>query len=69
MVDMPIGYRAFTIPNDGYYTIYINSRYCSEQNRISLHHELKHIENGDYDKALPANLIELYAHHSSTDLD
>ncbi|MDF2858675.1 MAG: hypothetical protein K0Q87_4526 [Neobacillus sp.] len=69
LVDMPIGYRAFTVPKDGFYTIYINSRYCNEQNRLSLNHELKHIENGDYDKPVPANLIEFYAHHSNIDYE
>jgi len=65
---MPIGYRAYTMPKDGFYTIYINSRYCREQNLISLEHELKHIRNGDYEKKISADLIEIYAHVSNTDI-
>lgn len=69
MMDMPIGYRAFTSPKDGFYTIYINSRYCREQNEISLNHELKHIKNGDYDKNTSVDLLEFYSHTSNTDVD
>lgn len=67
LVDMPIGIRAFTMPKDGFYTIYLNSRYCREQNQISLNHELKHISSGDYEKNYSVDLIEVYAHHSNTD--
>ena len=61
-VDMPIGYRAFTMPKDDYYTIYLNSRYNLEQNINSLEHELTHIKNGDYDKDYPVDFLEFYAH-------
>ena len=64
---MPIGYRAFTLPKDDFYTIYINTRYCAEQNKLSLEHELRHIENGDYDKKCSADLLEFFSHGSNTD--
>lgn len=69
MLDMPIGYRAFTLPGDGFYTIYLNSRYCREQNKLSLEHELRHIKNGDYDKDKSVDLIEIFAHNANTDYD
>lgn len=61
-VNMPVGYRAFTMHDDGFYTIYLNSRYCEEQNRRSLEHELMHIANGDYDKSCSVDFMELHAH-------
>lgn len=64
-IDMPTGYKAFTMPRDGFYTIYLNSRYNLEQNIISLEHELQHIKNGDYDKEYPVDLIELYSHNTN----
>lgn len=67
LIDMPIGYRAYTMPKDGFYTIYLNSRYCREQNQISLQHELRHIHNGDYDKKMSADLIEIYTHSTNAD--
>lgn len=69
LVDMPIGYRAFTLPKNGFYTVYINSRYCREQNEISLKHEIRHIKNGDYDKKSSVDLLEFYAHISNSDFD
>ena len=64
-VDMPIGYKAFTMPKDDFYTIYLNSRYCLEQNITSLEHELAHIKNGDYDKYCPVDLLEFYSHNGN----
>lgn len=64
-VDMPIGYKAFTMPKDDFYTIYLNSRYCIEQHLKSLEHELRHIRNGDYDKQCSVDLLELYSHNSN----
>ena len=61
-VDMPIGYKAFTMPKDGFYTIYLNSRYCMEQNMRSIEHELTHIRNGDYDKQCSVDLLEIFVH-------
>jgi len=68
-VNMPIGYRAFTMPKDGFYTVYLNSRYCEEQNRLSFNHELKHIRNGDYDKKCSVDILEIYTHVANTDID
>ena len=51
--DMPTTIKAYTMHcnDDTYtYTIVLNSRHCLEQLMQSYHHEMKHIENGDYDK-------------------
>lgn len=64
---MPIGYKAFTMPKDDFYTIYLNSRYCMEQNMKSLEHELLHIRNGDYDKRCSVDFLELYSHGSNVE--
>ncbi len=61
--DMPTSVKAFTVVNpDGSYTILLNSRHSHHQHLISYHHEMCHIENGDYDKQCSADLIEFYAH-------
>lgn len=47
---------------DGSYTIIINSRLSDEMQRLAYYHELKHINNGDYDKTCSADMIEIFAH-------
>lgn len=64
-VDMPMGYKAFTMPKDDFYTVYLNSRYCIEQNITSLEHELEHIKNGDYDKNVTVDILEFYSHSAN----
>lgn len=62
--DLPASIKAYTVscPDDTY-TIVLNSRHSHEQLLISYSHELKHIENGDFDKD-NANAIEKEAHKS-----
>lgn len=63
MADLPHALKAFTVSNsDGSFTIVLNSRHTYEQHLRSYHHEMKHIENGDYDKKYPVDLIEFWAH-------
>ena len=60
---MPPRIKAYTVcNNDGTYTIVLNSRLTYEQHLLSYHHEMQHIENGDYDKKCNINLIEINAH-------
>lgn len=62
-VDMPTSIKAYTISNkDDSYTVVLNSKLTREQNMISYHHEMKHIENGDYEKKADVGLLELFAH-------
>ena len=60
--DLPASIKAYTVscPDDTY-TIVLNSRHSYEQLLISYSHELKHIENGDFEKD-NADMIELSAH-------
>ena len=58
--DMPPTIKAYTVNNnDDSFTIVLNSRLNREQ-----HHELTHIENGDYDRQCKdVDMIEIYAHN------
>lgn len=59
LISMPVGVRAFTLPDaDGNYNIYINSRLSAEQQRRSLHHEKMHIQRDDFYKDATACAIE-----------
>lgn len=62
--DMPAAIKAYTINNkDDSFTIVLNSRLNREQHLISYHHEMSHIENGDYDSlCADADIIEINAH-------
>lgn len=64
MADLPHSIKAYTVlNNDRSYTIILNSRHSYEQHLASYHHEMHHIENGDYDKRCDADILELQAHH------
>ncbi len=48
--NMPTRIKGFIRPNeDGSYTVMLNARHSSEQNKHTLDHEIRHIKNGDYD--------------------
>ena len=53
--DLPASVKAYTVccPDDTY-TIVLNSRHSHEQLLASYQHELKHIENRDFETALKA---------------
>lgn len=64
LADMPSKIRAYTISNpDGSFTIWLNARLTHYQHLLSYHHEMNHIENGDYDRKCNINLIECHAHN------
>lgn len=63
---MPTGIKAYTVNNkDDTYTIVLNSRLTREQHLRSYHHEMKHIENGDYSKQYKIDLIEINGHSTN----
>lgn len=62
LCDMPTTVKAYTICKDGYFTVILNQNLTHEQNVESYLHELKHIQNGDFDKRCNVNMIELFAH-------
>lgn len=63
LANMPARVTAFTRCNcDMSYTIVINSRLNYESQLNAHHHEMIHIENGDYNKKCSADIIEFYAH-------
>ena len=58
-IPMPMSVRAFTSPDSsGDYNIYINEALSPEQQKKSLSHEEKHIENGDFYKDETATQLE-----------
>lgn len=61
-VQMPNTIYGYTVCDDGFYTIVLNSNMNFEKNLKSYLHEIKHIKNGDFDKTNSASTIEYYAH-------
>lgn len=61
---MPVTIKAYTMHcNDDTHTIVLNSRHSLEQLMKAYHHEMKHIENGDYDKQRKdVQVVEIFAH-------
>ena len=58
-MDFPYGIRGCVKQSpDGTYNIYVNARYCHNQNVSTVIHELKHIWNGDLNSLLLAHEIE-----------
>jgi len=63
LANMPGTIPGYSIANpDLSFTIVLNSRLTYERQLQAYHHEMQHIENGDYDKKCSADLIECYAH-------
>lgn len=63
LLDMPGKIRGYTIYKDDFYTIVINANLNQEMQRRAYHHEMYHINNGDFEKSNGTGLIELHAHH------
>jgi hypothetical protein len=60
---MPTTIKAYTVNNnDDSYTIVLNSRLSREQHLRSYHHEMLHIERGDYEKHGDIDIIEINTH-------
>lgn len=63
LADMPATIPAYSVSNPDFsYTIVLNSRLNYEQQLKAYHHEMLHIENGDYHKSCTVDIIECYAH-------
>ena len=63
LVDLPHGIKGFTRKNDdGSYTMLINARLSSEMQIQTYDHEIRHIENGDYDRAKEIDRLEYDRH-------
>lgn len=66
LADMPGTISAYSVANpDLSYTIVLNSRLNYERQLLAYYHEMKHIENGDYDKKCSADIIECYSHSAT----
>lgn len=63
LADMPGRISAYSVINNDFsYTIVLNSRLNYEQQLKAYHHEMKHIENNDFEKKCQADILECYAH-------
>ena len=62
LINMPTKVKGFTSKNeDDSYSVFINSRLTYEQRLKAYAHEIKHIENGDFDM-FNTQEIEVLAH-------
>ena len=58
-IDMPICIKGVTVPDtDGTYNIYINAQYSAEMQNDILKHELRHVQNSDFDNFDSIKTIE-----------
>ncbi len=58
-IKMPTTFRAFTLPDaNGDFNIYINEALSDEAKQKALNHEMLHIKRNDFQKNIPARLIE-----------
>lgn len=62
LMPLPAKIGAFTVRRDDVYTIIINSNLSDEARRREYKHETEHIRNGDFDKRISVDLIEMFAH-------
>lgn len=61
--DLPNTVKSFTVATpDGFFTVVLNENLSYEQNLLSYYHELKHIQDGDFNKTSSVGLIEISAH-------
>ncbi len=59
VVDLPYAVKGVTIPHtDCTYNIYINTKYSVETQNEILQHELRHIQNFDFDNFDNIKIIE-----------
>jgi len=63
LVSLPSQIRAMTSEDsNGDYNIYINGNLALEAQQKAYEHELKHIDNGDYEKVVDINTSECRIH-------
>ena len=63
LADLPHGIRGFTRKNeDGSYTMLINARLNAEMQIQTYNHEIRHIDNGDYDRVKEIDRLEYDRH-------
>lgn len=67
--DLPCTIRSFVVLRDGTYTVILNARLSAENRLKAYQHELWHINNGDYDRKCPVDIIEINAHAHDSSLD
>ena len=59
---IPSKIKSFVVRKDDWYTIIINDSLSPEARMKAYHHELDHIERGDFDSEEDTGMIEIRAH-------
>ena len=59
---IPSRIKSFVVRKDDWYTIVINEALSQEARIKAYHHELDHIEHGDFDSDESTGMIEIRAH-------
>lgn len=59
--------KSFVVKKDDWYTIIINEALSQEARIRAYHHELDHIEHGDFDSDESTGMIEIRAHREEKD--
>ena len=54
--------RSYVVRKDGWFTIVLNEALSPDARMKAYHHELDHIERGDFDSEEDTGLIEIRAH-------
>ncbi len=59
---MPHSIKAFTVEDNGFYNIFVNSRHCYHQIQESIKHELEHIKQLDFYRNGSIDITEKIRH-------
>lgn len=62
ILPLPGKIQSFAVYKDDFYTIVVNECLNQTARMRAYHHELEHIENGDFDSDMPTGMIEIRAH-------
>jgi hypothetical protein len=58
-INLPSAVRGLTVPDvDGNYNVYVNAKLNYELQQITVHHEICHITNNDFESTEPVKEIE-----------
>lgn len=59
--------KSYVVKKDDFYTIVVNEALSQEARIRAYHHELDHIEHGDFDSDESTGMIEIRAHREEKD--
>ena len=62
LAQMPARIRSYVVLMDGFYTIVLNDDLSPMAKHRAYCHEMEHIENGDFERSVSADLLEVRVH-------